>query len=92
MQGIEPELTSAGRKLSADTYKNETPDQHAQRMKRYDIAFERCNQAYEDYMRTLSAQVNRYRRDSFGFVEAKVQTEEASALDALSAFIHGFAG
>ncbi len=92
MLHIEPELTSEGVKLAEEKYKNETPEDRTARMKRYQLAFERCNDAYTDYMATLDTQVDRYRRESFQFVETQDKKEESSAIDTLTAFIQGFAG
>lgn len=92
MAHIEPELTTEGKKLAAEKYKNETEEQKAERMKRYELAFDRCNKAYTDYMATLDVQVERYRRDSFNFVEQQDKQEEANAIDTITAFIQGFAG
>lgn len=90
MQNIEPELTEEGRKLAAEAYKNETPEQNAIRMRRYQIAFDRCNEAYDDYMQMLGTQVERYRRDSLSFVETKTKADESKVLDTITAFIQGF--
>lgn len=83
MQEIEPELTTEGVKLVAEKYKDETPEQTMERKKRYDLAFERYDQAYEGYVGTLQAQMQRYRRQSFNQVELEDRQVEGNFLDNL---------
>ena len=83
MVHIEPELTSEGSKLIAETYKNETPENKAARMQRYQLAFERCQQAYDEYMQTLDAQVTRYRHEALAHVELSDRSHDEGMLDQL---------
>lgn len=83
MAHIEPELTSAASKLIEEKYKNETPQNHKERMQRYALAFERCETAYQEYMLTLDAQVNRYRHEAFGHAELQDRDSENTFLDTL---------
>ena len=83
MVHIEPELTSEGSKLIAETYKNETPENKVARMQRYELAFERCDQAYNDYLQTLDTQVNRYQREAFAHAEMTDRQEDEGMLDKL---------
>ncbi|MSR87463.1 hypothetical protein EXS70_04845 [Candidatus Peribacteria bacterium] len=84
MEHIEPELTSEGSKLIEEKYKGETPENKAARMQRYDLAFERYEQAYHDYMDTLDTQVVRYRREAFSRSELEDRKQEEGLLDQLS--------
>lgn len=77
MGEIEPDLTSAGKKTLAEKYKDETPEQRALRKVRYQQALARYDEAYEGYMRTLKAQVERHRHQQFQDVEAKDRRQEA---------------
>ena len=80
MAHIEPELTSAQAKTLAAKYKNETPENHALRMKRYELAFERCQQSYDEYMQTLDTQVKRYRKEAFTHAEAQDRSQDEDVL------------
>ena len=80
MSHIEPELTTENAKTIDEHYVDETPDEHAARMKRYDLAFERCQRAYEEYMETLDTQVNRYRREVLSHTELKDRAEDEGLL------------
>lgn len=76
MAHIEPELTTEGRKKLAETYANETPENKAKRMKRYALAFERCEKSYQEYLETLDTQVARYRRDVITHAEICDRNDE----------------
>ena len=84
MGHIEPELTSEGTKMLDERYKNETPEELDTRKKRYVLAYERYEQAYEGYIETLHAQVMRYRHESIVQVEVEDRMEDAKAIDVLS--------
>lgn len=86
MSHIEPELVTEVAKTIEEKYKNETPEQHALRMKRYDLAFERYEEAYREYMATLDAQVTRYRREAFAHTELSDRSAEESVLNQLGNF------
>ena len=86
MAHIEPELTSEGWKTLEEKYKNETPEERALRTKRYELAFERCQQAFDDYMETLDMQVSRYRREAFAHAEMEDRGQEEGFLNQLSAY------
>ena len=86
MHYIEPELTSVNAKKLDEIYKNETPENHVERMKKYDLAFERYEKAYREYMATLDAQVTRYRREAFNHTELKDRAEEESIFGQLGTF------
>ncbi|MEN9561259.1 MAG: hypothetical protein RIQ56_532 [Candidatus Parcubacteria bacterium] len=81
MGEIEPDLTSSGIKTLAEKYKDEKPGETIMRKQRYELAMERYNQAYSDYIETLHAQVERYRRSSFNEIELKDRARESSILD-----------
>ncbi|MBI1813030.1 hypothetical protein HY285_02130 [Candidatus Peregrinibacteria bacterium] len=84
MNHIETELTTEGRKTLDAKYPSETPEERGTRKRRYEIAFERYQQAYEGYMDTLRSQVERYRRTSFDEVELEDRHNEQGILDQLS--------
>ncbi|NOS68298.1 MAG: hypothetical protein HOO67_08160 [Candidatus Peribacteraceae bacterium] len=86
MSHIEPELVTEYAKTLDEHYKNETPENHTQRMKRYDLAFERYEEAYREYMATLDAQVTRYRKQAFSHTESQDRFAEESVLDQLGNF------
>ena len=87
MGQIEPELVTEAAKVLDEKYKSETPEQHAARMKRYDLAFERYEEAYRQYMATLDDQVSRYRRQAFEHTEL---TDRRENDDGILARIDGF--
>ncbi len=91
MGHIEPELTTAGRTLLPETYKNETAEDKAARMKRYELAFERCEQSYNDYLQTLDTQVNRYRREAFAHVEIRDRARDEGFFDQFNSLVTNLA-
>lgn len=86
MSHIEPELMSGMVETLEETYKNETPENRALRMKRYALAFERCQTAYDEYMETLDTQVNRYRRSAFAHAEMEDRAQDEGLLNQLGNF------
>ena len=84
MGQIEPELTTEGIKTLAEKYKNETPANEYERRKRYALAYERYEKAYDETMATLHTQVDRYRRSSFSQVEQEDRANESAAFEALN--------
>lgn len=91
MSHIEPELVTDAAKTLEEKYKNETPENHAQRMKRYDLAFERYEQAYGEYMATLDTQVTRYRRQAFSHTELEDRASDQTLLDQIGSAFQKFA-
>ena len=87
MSHIEPELVTDVAKTLDEKYKGETPEQHARRMDRYDLAFERYEKSYADYMATLDTQVTRYRREAFAHTELRDRAAEENVLDQLGNFL-----
>src|SRR3989338_10631299 len=83
MGNIEQELTTEGLKTIAAKYANETTEEKYERKKRYDLAFDRYAQAYEGYIGTLQAQMERYRKQSFQHVELSDRTSEAGFLETI---------
>ncbi|MBI3331899.1 hypothetical protein HYZ99_02980 [Candidatus Peregrinibacteria bacterium] len=81
MGQIEPELTTEGVKTLDQKYQNETAEGLMERKKRYDLAFERYDQAYEGYVGTLQAQMQRYRKHSFNQAEMEDRQSEGNFLD-----------
>lgn len=91
MGHIEPELTTQGLETLEQKYVNETQEERDARKKRYALAFERYETAYEGYMGTLHAQVTRYRRESFGRAEMEDKQEDQSVLDRINQSFLSFA-
>lgn len=83
MGHIEPELTTAALPLLVEHYQSETPGEAAVRKQRYELAFERYEQAYSGYIQTLQTQADRYRRESFACVELKSRERDEGFLDRL---------
>ncbi|OGJ55599.1 hypothetical protein A3D88_00570 [Candidatus Peribacteria bacterium RIFCSPHIGHO2_02_FULL_52_16] len=83
MGHIEPDLTTESLKMLEQKYAGETPEQTAVRKQRYDLAFERYDQAYADYVETLHAQAHRYRRQSFVQAEVENREQEGGILNSL---------
>ena len=81
MSHIEPELTSEGSKGLDVKYTDESAEDKARRMQRYELAFERYEQSYREYMDTLDAQVVRYRREAFSRSELQDRAEEQGILE-----------
>ena len=83
MSHIEPELTSAMAATLTEKYKGESVGDKEVRMRRYELAFERCDQAYNEYMHTLDAQVTRYQREAFSHAELSDREHDQGFLDHL---------
>lgn len=86
MGHIEPELATDAAKTLDDKYKNETPEQRAARIRRYDLAFGRYEEAYSEYIATLDAQVTRYRRAAFAHTESRDRDAEKGVLGRIGTF------
>ena len=71
-----------------EKYAGESPQDRAARMRRYDLAFERCDQAYQEYMATLDTQVGRYRREAFAHAEITDRSRDEGILDRIASFFH----
>lgn len=80
MGNIEQELTTEGLKMLKVKYAGETTEEKYARKKRYDVAFGRYKEAYEGYIATLQAQMERYRRHSFRQIETDDQQVEQGLL------------
>ena len=89
MAHFEPELTTAMAPTLTEKYKNESPVDNADRMKRYELAFERCDQAYNEYMQTLDAQVSRYQREAFAHAEFADRKNDEGFLNHLGSLFQG---
>lgn len=87
MGHIEPELVTDAVKMIDGKYNDETPENHAMRMKRYNLAFERYEESYRQYMATLDAQVTRYRRAAFAHTELQDRSAEESVLERIGTFL-----
>src|SRR3989338_2384803 len=81
MGHIEPDLTSEGLKTLDQKYASETPMETAERKQRYELAFERYEQAYQGYIETLQAQAHRYHKESIQKVELEHREKEDGLLD-----------
>jgi hypothetical protein len=87
MGGIEPELTTKGRKLAELKYQNETPEQHEERMARYQRAFEEYERRYTDHKNKQQKQVMDFKKGLRGWVERKTQTKKEQKLANISHLI-----
>ena len=87
---IDPDLTTEGLKMLDQKYKGETPADFEARKKRYVLAYERYEQAYQGYMETLHAQVTRFHRDSVQKLELDDREQETDILQSLQAGILKF--
>ncbi len=83
MHHFEPELTTAMAATLSGKYKNESAEDKAVRMNRYELAFERCDKAYNEYMETLDTQVKRYQREAFAHAEMSDRQHDEGFLDHL---------
>ena len=84
MGHIDSDLTTANVQEMSKPQSGETPEQVEARKKRYTLAFERYEQAYEGYMATLHEQVTRYCVQARRQAEVNDRTQEAGILDQLS--------
>jgi esterase/lipase len=76
MRTIDPELTSDQLPLLAAKYAGETPEQKAERMKRYKVAFDKYDAAFEQYMQALTSDVHAIKREARVTAEQKDREEE----------------
>ncbi len=83
MAHIEPELTTEGLKNLKEKYKDENPEQLASRKQKYQVAFDRYEQAYQGYLATLQTQVDRFYRASFAQVEVEDRQYESATMQSL---------
>ncbi len=83
MGNIEPELTSQGSLALEQTYQNETPEDREQRLNRYDLAFDRYEQAETEYLAMLQEQVNRYKREASTRAEMDSRESDENVLGSL---------
>ncbi len=90
MKDIEPELTSDGQRELSARYANETLPEYAARRQRYELAFAQYDEAYEEYMDRLQAQVDHYRRHSFEEVELEDRQGEETDMKKLDQMIVQF--
>ena len=86
MMNIEPELTTDIAKTLDAKYKDESPEDRAARNQKYDLAFERYEEAYKEYMATLDSQVHRYRREVLVHAEMEDRVQDEPLLDKISGF------
>jgi len=84
MGNIEPELTTEGVKLLMEKYKNETPTEELQRRRRYELAYQKYEEAYTRTMNKIHDQVDHYRRVSFTEVEDEDRAEDSLLLNAIT--------
>lgn len=80
MGHIEPDLTTDGRKILREKYKDETQEQRRERKERYEQALIRYEEAFNGYISTLQEQVGRYQRDSLADIEMRDREREVPAL------------
>ena len=83
MQDIEPELTSSRVHGLKEKYANETPEEHAERMARYDRAFGEYERTKERY---LSALHHNRQHDRQALEESDRQREQAQLIALESSF------
>lgn len=83
MGGIEPELVEPVLSSLEQKYAAETPEQKAERMARYQKAFEEYDKQYAAYIVTLSDQVHTYRHESIKAVESRARADESAELSQL---------
>lgn len=83
MGEIDPELTSAQVNGLLEKYKDEMPEQRAERAKRYERAFALYNQRFAEYNAYWSRQFNAHKRASIASLEAEHRMHEDVALNTL---------
>ena len=87
MGHIEPELVTDASKLLDEKYKDETPEHHAARMKRYEAAYKKFDEEFSGFMADVNAEVRTSKRETLAAKEAAAQQSDQQALTSLeSAF------
>jgi hypothetical protein len=76
MYEIEPELLSTMIPLLPDLYRGESASQHEARMERYRQAFRIFTERFEKLLVLWKGELEKFRKEVFREVEAKVQAEE----------------
>jgi DNA-directed RNA polymerase beta subunit len=76
MAEIEPDLTTEGRLLLAEKYKNESPTQTRLRAKRYDMAHAEYQRRYESTMNAAKSRAMTYRRALMTETEKRVHERD----------------
>lgn len=80
MSAIEPELTLSQAPLLAVKYKDETPEEHAERNRRYEKAFLKFYEVRDAYFADLSKRVSEYRKIILKTSEERADTQEQEQL------------
>lgn len=83
MAEIEPELVSTQVPLLDEKYKDETPQQAAERTERYNRAFEKFQQVASQVMSTMDAQTDAERTRILKKGKKKMKAEEAAEISAI---------
>jgi hypothetical protein len=78
MSGIEMELTDAERPLLQDKYKDETPEQAAERADRYNKAFAEYDRQYAVYKKSKTEDIHVFQRT----LRSSIEVTTAGADDA----------
>ena len=87
MSNIEPELTADQIPLMKEKYKNETPEERKQRIKRYQAAYVEYMKQMEAYIDGLNEKVDAYRKEAFAYAEEKTLEKEKGELAELETAI-----
>ena len=80
MVNIEPELVTDVIPLLAEKYKNETPAEHTDRMKRYENAYAEYDRRAEEWLGKLHKLVRSSRQEALAIAEQKSRQEESPLL------------
>ena len=80
MREIEPDLLSYNIPKLDEYYKDETEEQHKERMKRYDVAYKQFEEKLQEFMNNVQDEVRGTKRDS---LLAKEQEDKEHDMEVL---------
>lgn len=79
MAEIQPELTSAIYPTLAEKYKDETEDDRAARMKRYEEAFAEYDKRYAVFLQKVNTDVHEMKKSARDAAEAKAHEQDVQS-------------
>jgi len=88
MGGIEPDLLTVNLTHLKEKYASETSDQHAARMERYRVAYEKYDAAFAQWVSVTTNAMSSYKRDVMQHAENVDRNREANALTQLEQSIN----
>ena len=84
MADIEPDLLLKNIPLLDEKYRAETPAEHAERLERYQIAYTKFDQSFNEFSVKIGGSVRSMKRDALKQKEKQATNEESQAIEGLT--------